>query len=58
MESQELYTAECSKCLIKKEEYTIKPRPYDLHLCIKCHLIQTLNTDNQNIIDIVKTMYD
>jgi hypothetical protein len=34
---QELHTAQCSKCLIKKEEYEIKPRPYDLHLCKECH---------------------
>jgi hypothetical protein len=44
MESQELHTAQCCRCLIKKEEYTMKPRPYDNHLCNVCYVI--VSNDN------------
>ena len=54
----ELYTAQCCKCLIKKEEYTIKPRPYDNHLCNECYtIVSNEHTKKESIIDIVKSMY-
>ena len=53
----ELYTAQCCKCLIKKEEYTMKPRPYDNHLCYRCYIIVSNELQNESIVDIVKSMY-
>lgn len=31
-----LYTGCCTRCLIKKEEFTMRIRPYDLLICQKC----------------------